>query len=91
MSDNEIKLCQLADDTTLLLGDIRSLQVALNLLYMFYKSSGLKLNYSKTEILYIGHNYGYEGNPFNLKWVKERIYALGTWFYKDIDICTSKN
>jgi len=58
---------------------------------MFYKSSGLKLNYTKTEILSIGHTYGYEGNPFNLKWVKERVYALGTWFYKDINLCTSRN
>ena len=87
----EVKLCQLADDTTLFLKDIRSLQITLNILFMFHKSSGLKLNSTKTEILSIGHTYGYEGNPFNLKWVKERVYALGTWFYKDVNLCTSIN
>ena len=89
--DHEVKLTQLADDTTLVLQDIRSLHTALNLLFMFHKSSGLKLNYSKTEILNIGHSYGNKENPFNLKWVKERVYALGTWFYKDIDSCIKQN
>ena len=90
-SQHEVKLCQLADDTTLFLADIQSLQIALNILFMFYKSSGLKLNYSKTEILNLGHQYGNKENPFNLKWVKERVYALGTWFYKDMDTCVNIN
>ena len=55
-NENEVKLTQLADDTTLFLKDIQSLQIALNLLYMFYKGSGLKLNYSKTEILSLGQS-----------------------------------
>ena len=88
---NEKKLTQLADDTTLLLADIQSLQVALNLLHMFHKSSGLKLNYKKTEILNCGYDYNSKENPFNLSWVKERVYALGTWFYKDISQCTLIN
>ena len=62
-SQHEVKLCQLADDTTLFLADIQSLQIALNILFMFYKSSGLKLNYSKTEILNLGHQYGNKGKP----------------------------
>ena len=90
-NDHEVKLTQLADDTTLLLQDIRSLHTARNLLFMFHKSSGLKLNYSKTEILNIGHSYGNKENPFNLKWVKERVYALGTWFYKDIESSIVQN
>ena len=90
-NENEVKLTQLADDTTFFLTDIQSLQIALNLLYMFYKGSGLKLNYSKTEILSLGQSYGSKVNPFNLQWVKERVYALGTWFYKDIDTCMNIN
>ena len=45
-------------------------------------SSNLSLNYGKTEILPIGYITAVN-NPFKLKWVKERVYALGTWFYKD--------
>ena len=91
LNSTTIKLTQLADDTTLFLQDIQSLHFALNLLFMFYKSSGLRLNYSKTEILHLGHPYSNKENPFNLKWVKERVYALGTWFYKDVELCMNIN
>ena len=30
-------------------------------------------------------------NPLRLKWVKERVYALGTWFYKDKNKNVSEN
>ena len=88
---NEIKITQLADDTTLILRDIKSLHLALNVLYMFHKSSGLKLNYTKTEILPLGSVFHTQKRYFNLKWVKEKIYALGTWFYKDPNRITEVN
>ena len=50
----ESKITQLADDTTLFLKDIRSLQICLNLIQMFFQASGLKLNQTKTEILCVG-------------------------------------
>ena len=84
IGDKEVKITQLADDTTLILNDINSLRTALNILYLFQQSSGLKLNYAKTEVLQLGEMYYVKHNPFNLKWVKDRIYALGTWFYKDV-------
>ena len=87
----EIKSTQLADDTTLFLKDIRSLHLTLNTLFMFNKSSGLVLNYSKTKILNIGHKYSSKGNPFDLKWVKEKVYALGTWFYEDLNMSYQVN
>jgi hypothetical protein len=45
----------------------------------------LKLNYSKTEILQLGEISYSNNNPFNIRWVKDRVYALGTWFYKELD------
>ena len=80
----EVKITQLADDTTLILQDINSLRTALNILHLFHKASGLKLNYTKTEILQLGESNYSKTNPYNLKWVKDRVYALGTWFYKDM-------
>ena len=82
IGEEEHKITQQADDTTLFLKDIQSLHHALNLLYSFRVSSNLKLNYTKTEILTIG-SMKIQKNLFNLNWVKERVYALGTWFYKD--------
>ena len=77
------KITQLADDTTLFLRDINSLKEALSLLDWFKNISGLKLNETKTEILQIGVPLTTNYSLFKLKWEKERIYALGTWFYKD--------
>ena len=87
----EYKCTQLADDTTLFLNDVNSLRLALNMMYMFQKTSGLKLNVSKTEILQIGIPIIHERMPFNLIWDKSEIYALGTWFYKDINQAMFKN
>ena len=84
IGNKEFKLTQLADDTTLFLKDINSLRQALNFLFMFQMASGLKLNYSKTEILQIGKQIVSKQKPFNLAWDKTKVYALGTWFYKDV-------
>ena len=89
--NHEVKITQLADDTTLILKDIFSLRTALNILYLFQQSSGLRLNYTKTEILQLGPITYSKSNPFNLNWVKERIYALGTWFFKDPQCIVNSN
>ena len=41
---NEVKLSQYADDTTVLLSDVQSLSRLFNLLSLFERCSGLKLN-----------------------------------------------
>ena len=78
------KITQLADDTTLFLSDINSLKLSLKLLTNFKNISGLKLNESKTEILQIGVPLTSNYSLLKLKWKKEKVYALGTWFYKDL-------
>ena len=83
LGNKTFKITQLADDTTLFLNDIPSLKEALNLLTKFKNTSGLKLNESKTEVLQIGIPLTLNYSLYKLRWEKERIYALGTWFYKD--------
>ena len=51
---NETKLLQYADDTTAVLSDISSAQTLFRLLDDFEKISGLAVNPSKTEGLWIG-------------------------------------
>jgi len=85
-----IKITLLADDTTLFLKDVTSLQTVLNLMFMFRHSSGLKINSSKTQVMQVGVK-DWNIKPFKLKSVKERIYSLGTWFYKDPQTTVSEN
>ena len=55
ISDNECKISQYADDTTLILDGTRSsIERSFVLLNIFAKLSGLKVNYEKTEALWIG-------------------------------------
>ena len=82
LNGNEVKISLLADDTTLFLKDTNSLQNVMNIMYMFKQSSGLKINQSKTHILQVGKKE-WNIKCFNLKSVKDEIYTLGTWFYKD--------
>ena len=55
IKNQELKLTQLADDTTLFLYDEKSLINALDLLERFSVCSGLKLNMSKTKIFCLGN------------------------------------
>ena len=90
LNGKEIKISLLADDTTLFLKDIHSLHIVLNLMYMFKEASGLKLNYSKTQILQIGKQE-WNIKPLKLKNEKEKVYSLGTWFYKDPTVTVHEN
>ena len=61
LNNNEIKISQYADDTTLILdGSKEALSLALNMLDDFSRISGLRLNDKKTEALWIGSSIGNE-------------------------------
>ena len=83
IGNKKFKISQLADDTTLFLKNIDSLKEALNILDEFHRISGLKLNKKKTEILQLGILCTTNYTLLGLRWEKEKVHALGTWFYKD--------
>ena len=56
LNDKTIKISPLADDTTLLVQDIESVKAVLGFLSDFSIYSGLKLNTSKTEVVWLGRN-----------------------------------
>ena len=61
LGNDEVKISQYADDTTLILnGSEKSLTSAIQVLDDFGKISGLKLNDSKTEARWIGSKIGQE-------------------------------
>ena len=65
MNGLETKLLQFADDTTAILSDLDSAQALFILLLgLFEKASGLKLNVTKTEAMWIGSCQNCESEPF---------------------------
>ena len=80
----EVRISQLADDTTLFLEDLLRIQNALNILTVFYWGAGLHLNRGKTEALWLGKPPKYlQKKPFRIKWANSPVRSLGVWFHPD--------
>ena len=81
VNQDEVKLTQFADDTTLILdGSCGSLQAALNTLEVFGNLSGLKINTDKTQIVWIGKKRGSKEKlnvPCKLIWGATHFKILG--------------
>ena len=86
--DNEVLLSQYADDTCLMLdGTEKSLQASLDELRVFADISGLQMNYSKTQVIWIGsmkYSNNVLGNRYNLQWGNTRFRYLGIEY--DVDL-----
>ena len=95
VNNQEVKISQYADDTTLILdGSLKSLSYSLDLLDDFGKVSGLKLNDRKTEALWIGSCIGNDQITLpskNFKWPKAKVKALGLWISTNTDMSASLN
>ena len=91
----EHKLSQLADDTTLILdGSEGSFRRAIEVLDGFQVTSGLKVNYEKTKVLWVGSakNRGpIECNKPDISWVEGKVFALGVWFATDRNVMLRSN
>ena len=83
----EYKISLMADDTTLIVVDIKSLKIALTKFRKFQKCSGLKLNMTKTEIIPLGKLRNHSiVVPEEIKEIRVRygpFKALGVWFSHD--------
>jgi hypothetical protein len=86
----EIKLVQMADDTTVFVEDPESLENTLKILAQFELYAGLRLNKSKTEAMWLGKDRNKNQNPIDVKWVKE-VHSLGIFFSYDNDSVVLKN
>ena len=91
INQEETKLLQYADDTTAVLADLESAQKLFQLLDKFKELSGLKVNSSKTEGMWIGSLKNSENKPLGIKWPTEPIKALGVFFTYDQKLSHLKN
>ena len=87
----ETKLLQYADDTTAVLSDINSARALFKLLDDFQKLSGLKVNPTKTEGMWIGSSRQNKTKPLGIKWPDEPIKALGVYYSYDPKLLHEKN
>jgi hypothetical protein len=85
-----VLLTQFADDTTLFLQDVMSLNNVLKLLQHFYVCSGLKLNATKTEAMFLGATNNMNINHTKMKIVEE-TRVLGITLKKNIKDLTDFN
>jgi len=73
----KVRLC--ADDTTLLLRTSSSLTSLFELIDLFEKGTGAKLNRSKTEAVWLGAWKFCNDEPYDLTWVR-KMKILGVVF-----------
>ena len=91
VKEKELKLTQYADDTTTFVKDSVSLGKLLELLDHFQQCSGLKINSTKSEAIWLGKNRNNCSKLYDLKWPEDPIFALGTAFSYDAYKCEGKN
>ena len=78
--NHSIKISQMADDTTLFLANKRDVSLALNVIEIFGSLSGLKLNRSKTEGIWLGRLKHCKEKIENVNWTKSIVKSLGIYF-----------
>ena len=91
IGSKEIKLTQFADDTTVFVSDQHSVTNLLKLLHEFKLASGLEINTSKTEAMWLGAWRNRTDSPYNFKWPQEPIQALGIYFSYNSDAANNLN
>ena len=89
--EQETKLLQYAYDTTAILADTNSAKLLFELLDRFRSISGLKINCSKTEGMWIGSLKESKEQYIGIKWPKIPIKALGVYFTYDQKLLKEKN
>jgi hypothetical protein len=83
-----LKVTQLADDMTLFLKNQKEIPITLDIIDNFGKHSGLQLNRTKTQGLWIGNSKHYEIELVNdIKFTTKHIKSLGVYFGNNKDVC----
>ena len=85
-----IKLLQYADDTLGIVQDKISAKHFLQVIIDFGHISGLTLNMTKIEAVWLGVNQNRTAKPLNIRWPALPIKVLGVYFGYDRELCKKK-
>ena len=88
-SNDQVKISQYADDTTLLLCGEYSVCKAFEMIEIYEKGSGPKLNMHKTKGMWPGSKAGQTTGPVDTQWINDRLKLLGLTFGSDTAILAS--
>jgi hypothetical protein len=84
VGEKEIKVSLYVDDTTVFVRDLDSIAHLLTLLDKFKNLSGLEINTTKTEGMRLGCWKNNTETPFDFRWPRDPIKALGVFFSYDL-------
>ena len=88
---HNIKICQLTDDTTLLLKNQHEITAPLHIIEEYGVLSGLQLNRNKTEGLWLGRFRNIDLNMENITFTNTFIKTLSVYFGHDHELCSRLN
>ena len=91
VGEKEIKVSLYADDTTVFVRDLDSVEELLALLNDFINLYGLEINTIKTEGMWLGCWKKKTETPFGFHWPRNPIRALGIFFSYDQNKATELN
>ena len=77
--NKQSKVSQYADDTTLILANDFSIVKAFDIIWVFERGSGSKLNAKKMEGLWITSQARRSSGPVNITWVADKLKILGVY------------
>ena len=86
-----LKICQLADDTTLFLKSKQDVSIAMNIIEIFGNYSGLKLNKNKTDGIWLGRLKHCKEKIEGINWTTKPVKSLGIYFGYNKDECKKIN
>ena len=88
---HNIKISQLADDTTLYFNSENDISVAMNEIHIADTFSGLMINRNKADGLWIGKLKHNKDKVENIKWTNKPIKSLGIYYGHDYIECEKLN
>ena len=78
--NHSLKICQLADDTTIFVRSKNDIKLAMNIIETFGSLSGLKLNRNKTDGIWLGKLKHTRDKFENINWCSHPTKSLGIYF-----------
>ena len=81
-----IKLVQHADDTTIFISKDKEFNVVNNIINIYSKGSGSKINVTKSKGLWLGKWKSRQDKPCQFSWTNEKLKILGIYFGNDVTL-----